>query len=361
MTHGSLPPDRDLSDDDVLAALRRVPRPAPTAAETAAGARALEAALAADVVARRRAVSPLAVAAGLMFAAVAASAGTVLSLRALSSTDASQPPPSSPSMASSTSTRSALAIPEGPTPTLDTRREPSSSTTSPALTAPPSTSTQDSVVAAPAPAPPSPKKRPSSKKALTWQEQADQLGAAGDVRAAAVVAARAFVGDNDADVRAAQVLLWGLVGRDPRVVDVLDAAATDVDVDDDAVGRALRLSCELRLRYLRDATAVTTCRAFGQRFPSHPAARPLAFGAGGLAEELGDLRGAVDEYSRAVVLAPLSGSMASEALFARARVRARLGDLDEARADLRVFLRADPRPLDAHSDEVRGLARALRL
>lgn len=352
-------PADDVDDDVLLAAVRRAPRPAPTAAETAAGARALEVALAADLAARRRAVSPLAVAAGLMLAAVAASAGTLLSLRALSpSTDT----PSTRSDAPLSNHGAELGVLDDEQASTDTPSTdaPSTSAASSSSTPAPATASADEPVSAPvAPVPPT-KARPStSKKAQTWQEQADHLAGAGDVRAAAVLAARALVGNNDRDARAAQVLLWGLVGRDPAVVDVLDAAVTDVDVD--AVGRALRLSCELRLRYARDATAVTTCRTFGQRFPSHPAARPLAFGAGGLAEELGDLRGAVDEYSRAVVLAPLSGSMASEALFARARVRARLGDLDEARADLRLFLRADPRPLDAHSDEVQGLARALRL
>ena len=101
--------------------------------------------------------------------------------------------------------------------------------------------------------------------------------------------------------------------------------------------------------------------AFGQRFPAYAAARALAFGAGGLAEELGDLRGAVDEYTRAIVLAPLLGTSGADALLARARVRTRLGDLDEARADLRVLLQSERRPAATHSDEVQGLARALRV
>ncbi len=204
---------------------------------------------------------------------------------------------------------------------------------------------------------------------MSWQQQVDQLQAHGDLRGAAVVAAAALV-DSD-DPKSAGVTLWALAGREPAVLDVLDPLVfaltergaldqnIDVDNDDDALARVMRLGCQLRLRHRRDAGAVTSCRTFGQRFPADTAARALAFGAGGLAEELGDLRGAVDEYTRAIVLAPLGGTSGADALLARARVRTRLGDLDEARADLRVYLQSDRRPAATHDDEVQGLARAL--
>jgi tetratricopeptide (TPR) repeat protein len=130
----------------------------------------------------------------------------------------------------------------------------------------------------------------------------------------------------------------------------------DVDVTE---ARALRDRCIDGLRSRRDRAALEDCRVFGQRFPAHASARALAFGAGGLAEELGLPREALAAYSRAVLLSPLVGSASDDALLARARVHAGLGEVDEARADLLIYLHRSPQA--AGAADVERLRRALRL
>jgi tetratricopeptide (TPR) repeat protein len=115
-----------------------------------------------------------------------------------------------------------------------------------------------------------------------------------------------------------------------------------IDDGESHVARLLRDRCIEGLRVRRDRAALGDCRTFGQQFPGHPSARALAFGAGGLAEELGALRDAVDAYSRAFLLSPLVGATGDDALLARSRVHAALGDLDEARSDLRIYLHRAP-------------------
>lgn len=330
----------DPSDDALLALARASARPQPSSADSARLGRAVEAVLDDEDRARRRGVSPAFVVVAVLCAG-AASAGTALLL----STPTKAPP--APVTTSTTA------------PT----RAPAATTTTTVIAPPPPAAIDDVVVA------PKTKKKAAPKPETTattttatpptWQEQADALQQRGELKAAAAVAAAALTGNDDP--RAAGVILWGLAGRDPAVIDALDDVLMGFDGDDDALARVLRLGCELRLRHRRDAGAVAACRAFGQRFPGQPAARALAFGAGGLAEELGDLDGAIDEYTRAIVLAPLAGDGGADALFARARVRTRKGDLDEARADLRVYLQRDRRPAATHNDEVQGLARALRV
>jgi len=129
------------------------------------------------------------------------------------------------------------------------------------------------------------------------------------------------------------------------------------DEDDDAVARLRRLRCELHLRFGRDAAAMDVCASFIRHHPDDAGARPLAFGAGGLAEELGLLDHAIARYTDAIVLAPLAGQSSADALKARARVHARMGHDDDARADLRVFLSL--RPGGAFDDDVTGLATRL--
>jgi tetratricopeptide (TPR) repeat protein len=129
-----------------------------------------------------------------------------------------------------------------------------------------------------------------------------------------------------------------------------------------AAGRvqARRLRCEWGLAHRGDRAAVEDCRTFGRAHPDHPAAPALAFGAGRLAEiRLHDLPLAVAEYSRALLVADAAGVPSPEALFARARARAALGDAEEARADLRLYLHVAPEA--RHRDEVRALATALEL
>ncbi|OGQ10592.1 MAG: hypothetical protein A2138_07580 [Deltaproteobacteria bacterium RBG_16_71_12] len=105
----------------------------------------------------------------------------------------------------------------------------------------------------------------------------------------------------------------------------------------------MRVRCEVGLLYRRDRAALEACRAFAQQWPEHPGARVLSFAAGRVAEdELGDLAAAEAEYGRAMLLAPLAGLPSTDALLARARVRAARGVLDEARADLRLYLHQEP-------------------
>lgn len=165
------------------------------------------------------------------------------------------------------------------------------------------------------------------------------------------------------DVRSASARLGLAFRLDRATVDrAVDDAINTLDLDggdDDAVARLRRLSCELHLRFGRDAAAMDVCAAFIRHHPDNAAARPLAFGAGGLAEELGLLDHAIARYSDAIVLAPLAGQSSADALKARARVHARMGHDDDARADLRVFLSL--RPAGAYDDDVTGLATRLGL
>ena len=327
-------PNSTLSDDDLLELARSAARPTPTSSDSARLARQLEQSLADEVQSRRRAVSPAFAAAAIVCAA-AASATTAFFL-APSLPAKTAPPPAfvTPSVPSSSS----VAVP--PVTPLETVEVPDVIEAAPVVDVAPTKAT---------------KKKPT-KKSPPWQQQADRLSEQGDLRAAATAAAAAVVESPD---RGGAVTLWGLAGRDPRVIDALDGAIAAAESDEEALARVMRLSCELRLRHRRDTVAVEACRAFGERFPNDRAARPLAFAAGGLAEELGDLDGAIDEYTRSIVLAPFMGASGADGLLARARVRTRLGQLDEARADLRVYLQKDPRPGDTHDDEVQGLARAL--
>jgi tetratricopeptide (TPR) repeat protein len=138
-----------------------------------------------------------------------------------------------------------------------------------------------------------------------------------------------------------------------------DSVLEDPQDDAQREARELRDRCVEGLRVRRDRTALDDCRIFGQRFPGHPAARALAFGAGGLAEELGALSSAADAYTRAFLLSPLVGATGDDALLARARVHAALGNVDEARADLRIYLHRAPQTKD--SPEVVRLVRILGL
>jgi hypothetical protein len=105
---------------------------------------------------------------------------------------------------------------------------------------------------------------------------------------------------------------------------------------------AKRLRCQHSLLNMRDRSAMEACRAFAQEHPQDPAARLLSFAAGRLAEDLGDLAWAEEEYSRSLLLSPFSGLSGTDALLARARVRFTVGNVGEARADLRLYLYSEP-------------------
>jgi hypothetical protein len=135
-------------------------------------------------------------------------------------------------------------------------------------------------------------------------------------------------------------------------------------VDDDSVEagddarRRWRDRCVSGLRHRRDHDVLDDCRRFGDRFPDDEVARTAAFAAGGLAEELGLLDEAARAYARAIVLSSADGQV-GDALFARARVQAARGELDDARADLGLFLHRVPHAV--RRDDVQRLARALRV
>jgi len=147
--------------------------------------------------------------------------------------------------------------------------------------------------------------------------------------------------------------------------DVADAgvtaivAAIDAADADDVERREHRQQCARALRHQRDGAAIEVCRDYSRHHPDDVAARPLAFGAGGLAEELGRFDDAIDLYTRCIVMPPLHGESSADALKARARVHAHLGHVDDATADLRLFLRL--RPVAALDDDVRALAEQLHV
>ncbi len=351
----------DDGDDELLALVRGIAPPAPTAAESNRLGRGLEAAIVREQEARRRRISPA-------FALVAVIASASASAAAVVWLQGPAPGPSPEPVAGLEATthvgaRSVAA------PAEESLEEPSDEpSTEPFSALRPGDQFSARAPGGQMPAAAvavdvAPKRKKNKAKVdeptpvavpvtLTWQERADDLVRHDDLQAAARIYAAALV-DSD-DKRGAALSLWGLAGRDPLVIDALDPLVSAID-DDDVLAQVLRMRCELRLRYRRDTAAIDACRTFGQRFPADPAARALAFGAGGLAEELGDLDNAVEEYSRAILL----GRSRGEAVLGRARARTRLGELDEARADLRVYLQIARRPARTHSDEVQGLARAL--
>jgi tetratricopeptide (TPR) repeat protein len=122
--------------------------------------------------------------------------------------------------------------------------------------------------------------------------------------------------------------------------ELLEMLATHPRAQNSAEG--MRLLCEWRLKVRPDRQAVQSCQAFGQAHPAHPAVHRLALAAGLVAENhLQDWNLAVEEYSRALVVSEFAELPSSDALFFRARARARLGQVQEARADLRLFLHVD--------------------
>jgi tetratricopeptide (TPR) repeat protein len=143
-------------------------------------------------------------------------------------------------------------------------------------------------------------------------------------------------------------------GTDARLVQAIDDAS-----DNERQARLRRTRCETWLRHRRTVDAIDVCRSYSQHHPNDAGARPLAFGAGGVAEELGALDDAIDLYTRAIILSPLQGQSSADAIKARARVHARAGHHDDAAADLRLFLSL--RPAAAFDDDVRALADRLGL
>lgn len=159
--------------------------------------------------------------------------------------------------------------------------------------------------------------------------------------------------------RAVRLAWMQQAGRDFANTDARLVHAIDDASDHERQARLRRTRCETFLRHRRTADAIDVCRSYCQHHPDDAGARPLAFGAGGVAEELGALDDAIDLYTRSIILSPLQGQSSADAIKARARVHARAGHLDDAAADLRLFLRL--RPAAAFDDDVRALADRLGL
>ncbi|MCC7111609.1 MAG: hypothetical protein IT382_20105 [Deltaproteobacteria bacterium] len=186
--------------------------------------------------------------------------------------------------------------------------------------------------ALPTPAAPGPLV-PARRAEAGWRATSAALAAAGDDAAAARLLAQALLSDE-----AAGAPLVAALRKAPAALDAVDTVLAPSRRPE-----AMRVRCELRLLYRRDRSAVEACRAFSQNVPEHPGARVLSFAAGRVAEdELGELEVAEAEYGRALLLSPVAGLPSTDALLARARVRAARGVLDEARADLRLYLHQEP-------------------
>jgi hypothetical protein len=376
---------RPLHDDALLAAAKAASTtPQPTPSQTARRARALERAIAQHAERQRRAVPRRTVAAAALVIAGAASAttawltsvvtvdhdaaaavapaeaprsgGQVRSL-ATPTTIADDAPPvvvvplaATREATSERRTGEALARDDGATTskTASTTASKTTGKTTVTTNAPSRTQAARAAAASTAPASTAPM---SLRSAAT--PRADVHGADGVNVVGTVV--------HGADVHGADEARAVVVD----VQDVVDAAASPhvdartADSDDVREARELRDRCIDGLRSRRDRAALDDCRVFGQRFPGHPAARALAFGAGGLAEELGLPRDAIAAYSRAILLSPLVGSAWDDALLARARVYANVGALDEARADLSIYLHRAPEA--AGNADVEHLRHVLQL
>jgi hypothetical protein len=346
-------------DDDaaLLAAAKAASTtPRPTAAQTARRARALERAIAQHALRQRRALPRRTVAAAALLVAGAASATTALLVGAFDD-----------GAAAADDARAAGQVVFGDAPR---GRGPSPALATPAGApglwplAPLATDAPAPTSATPqtaGPAAPTADGRPTTKRPVSAAAGA-ATGPAASARANE--AATSTGADAAAGAAGAEATTTSdgtaVRGSRPRGRALLDAGgALDAGSDDDRAARALRDRCAGGLRARRDRAAIDDCRVFGQRFPGHPAARALAFGAGGLAEELGLPRDAIDAYSRAILLSPLVGAAWDDALLARARVHAEVGDLEQARADLRIYLHRSPAAVG--HDDVQRLRRALRL
>jgi tetratricopeptide (TPR) repeat protein len=208
---------------------------------------------------------------------------------------------------------------------------------------------------------------PEAALATAWHELDD--APSGDPRWLDVGEMSALAGSKD---RAQQAFVKALAA--PKGIEAanrLSRMATDGSLNgaaainaieaDDAARQSpegMRLICEWSLRYRGDAEAVASCQAFGQHYPAHPDMRSLALAAGRIAEfRLLDLRLAEREYSRAILLSQYANTPGTAALLARARCRSKIGEREEARADLRLFLHIQPEA--KWREDVRSLAKTL--
>lgn len=187
-----------------------------------------------------------------------------------------------------------------------------------------------------------------------WIGVGDLYAQAGEAERAGHAYLEALKG---AGAKTARQRLTQVAAADPSAARTLLAKMRSERAQNSAA-EALRLRCEWGLRMHADRPAVLDCRSFGQRHPEHPAMRTLALAAGETAERrLSDCRLAIGEYSRALLLGKTSGMATAGALVARARCREQVGEAEEARADLKLYLVM--RPAGAYDDSVRRLAERL--
>ncbi len=320
------------NDERLFDALRALPAPQPSTAEHRHRRRRLDDAIAADAVARRRRLSPVGIAAVAVVVLATTGAAAMIGLGLTT-------PAATTTTTQTTATAPAIATMVTPMPTTTT------TTTTPAPTTAPVDVAQSATATPPVLA--KPVTRPPATTATTAMTASEGL----DSEVAALI---------DGDARRATTALMRGLGEDFDDVDARLASVLDRDdLGDDAASRVRRLRCEAGLRYRRDVSAVEVCRDFSRHHPDDQAARPLAFGAGGLAEELQRFDDAIDLYTRCIIVAPLHGQSSADALKARARVHAAAGHVDDAAADLRLFLRL--RPAAGFDDDVRALAREVGL
>ena len=359
------------SDDELLRAIATVPLPRATAARTERHRQAIFDAIAADHVARRRTLSPLAAGVVAVVVAGAALAGTAM---VVARAELSVVGAVGDERRDGAASRGLLpGVNQRAEPTIDRRTEANIERRSDVAVDQPVDRTVDHPVD-------HPDQRRVDQHVQRHQHHggapraADAPPAAGlawhtpdpvpleNVAAALTTDLTRDVDDLVAgrEVRSTTARLGTASQRDNAAVDAaLADAVGDVDDDQPALARLRRVRCELQLRFGRQALALEVCATFIRHHPDDDGARPLAFGAGGLAEELGLLDQALSRYADAIVLSPLAGQSSADALKARARVHARMGHDDDARADLRVFLGLHP--AGAFDDDVTGLAARLGL
>jgi tetratricopeptide (TPR) repeat protein len=308
------------TDDELLAAVRALPAPRPDELTQRRRRATLDDAIAAEVQQRRRRLTPVAAALLVLGLAGSASAAVALAVawpRDVDTVAVEHVPAVAPASTPKPHDAAVVVV------------EPDAAAVLPAASA--GQDAGDVVVATPAPVH---KRRVDVLDRLLSDVQRDGSRAA----------RTAWMQQAERD----------FAGTDARLVQAIDDAS-----DNERQARLRRTRCETWLRHRRTVDAIDVCRSYSQHHPNDAGARPLAFGAGGVAEELGALDDAIDLYTRAIILSPLQGQSSADAIKARARVHARAGHHDDAAADLRLFLSL--RPAAAFDDDVRALADRLGL
>ncbi len=184
----------------------------------------------------------------------------------------------------------------------------------------------------------------------------DALAAAGH-RGDAVVAYTAALGGDVASAAGARIEQLVKQGGDQAAGPLLDLV--DAHLASATAPEAMRVRCDLLLRWRSDGHALEACQDFVAAHPAHPARGALEGAVGRLAAQrlAAATAPTVLDDARARLLQQTTGLSSPAALLDRARCRADLGDDELARADLRVAFLVDP-ALSQRAD-VSALARTL--